>query len=193
MKRLFGTLLLLTLSAFAADEYKIDPAHSSVTFSVRHMMLSNVPGRFSQISGTILLDEKDMTRSSVEAVIKTTSISTDNEGRDKDLRGPNFFDAEKYPDATFKSKKIEKRGDQWVAIGDLTIKDVTKQVEMPFEFSKGSTPFGPAIGISSSLKINRQDYHVTYNRVMDNGGLVVANDVKLELNLEARPPKKTGN
>src|SRR5437868_6045643 len=101
-----ATLLVFTLSAFAADEYKIDPVHSSVTFSVRHMGISNVPGRFSDVSGTILLDEKDLTKSSVTAVIKTASIDTNNPGRDKDLKGPNFFDTDKYPEATFRSTRI---------------------------------------------------------------------------------------
>src|SRR5205085_11657931 len=130
--------LAITISAFAADEYKIDPVHSSVTFSVRHMGISNVPGRFSDVSGTILLDEKDLTKSSVTAVIKTASIDTNNPNRDKDLKGPNFFDTDKYPEATFKSTRIEKRGDQYVAIGNFTLKDVTKEIELPFEFSKGN-------------------------------------------------------
>jgi polyisoprenoid-binding protein YceI len=182
-------VLLITVSVFA-DEYVIDKVHSGANFSVRHMMLSNVHGRFSDVSGTINYDEKDVTKSSVTAVIKTASISTDNENRDKDLRSANFFDTDKYPEATFKSTKVEKRGDQLVAIGDLTIKGVTKQVEMPFELVKANTPMGPGIGVNATLKINRQDFGVNYNRTMDNGGLVVGNDVTLELNVEAHPPKK---
>jgi len=180
-------LFALSLSAFAAEEYKIDPVHSSVTFNVRHMGISNVPGRFSDVSGTILLDEKDLTKSSVTAVIKTASIDTNNANRDNDLKGENFFDTAKYPEATFKSTRIEKRGDQYVAIGNFTLKDVTKQIELPFELTKGNTPFGPAIGITTSITINRQDCHVTYNRLLDNGGLVVANNVKLDISLEAKP------
>jgi polyisoprenoid-binding protein YceI len=182
-------VLLITVSVFA-DEYAIDKVHSGVNFSVRHMMLSNVHGRFSDVTGTINYDEKDVTKSSVTAVIKTASISTDNENRDKDLRSANFFDTDKFPEATFKSTKVEKRGDQLVAIGDLTIKGVTKQVEMPFELVKANTPMGPGIGVNATLKINRQDFGVNYNRTMDNGGLVVGNDVTLELNVEAHPPRK---
>src|SRR5437868_6158644 len=108
--------LAFAVSAVAADQYTIDPAHSSATFTVRHMMISTVPGRFSGISGTINYDEKDITKSSVEATIKTATINTDNESRDKDLRSPNYFDVEKHPDITFKSTKVEKRGNQLVAI-----------------------------------------------------------------------------
>jgi polyisoprenoid-binding protein YceI len=122
--------------------------------------------------------------------VKTASISTNNEGRDKDLRGESFFETDKYPEAHFVSKKIEKRGDQWYAIGDLTIKDVTKQVEMPFELNAANTPFGPAIGITASTKINRKDFHSNYGRGMDSGGAGVGDEVKLEISLEARAPRK---
>jgi polyisoprenoid-binding protein YceI len=180
----------LAASAFAADTLNIDTAHSSVQFTVRHMLISNVPGNITGITGTINYDPQDVTKSSVDANIKVSTINTANENRDKDLRGPNFFDTDKYPEARFVSKKIEKRGDQLVAIGDLTIKDVTKQIELPFEVSSGSTPFGPAVGISASTKINRKDFHINYNRLMDNGGAVVSDEVKLEINLEAKPPRK---
>lgn len=183
-------LILFSLPAFAAETLNIDPAHSSVSFTVRHMMISNVPGHFGDVSGTVQYDEKDLAKSSIDVTVKTASINTNNEGRDKDLRGVNFFDTDKYPEAHFVSKKIEKRGEQWYALGDLTIKDVTKQVEMPFELSSANTPMGPAIGITASTKINRKDFHVNYGRVMDNGGAVVGDEVKLEISLEAKPPRK---
>ena len=185
-----AAILILSVSAFAADALQIDPAHSSINFRVRHMLISNVPGSITGITGTINYDDKDLTRSSIEAVIKVSTINTNNEGRDKDLRGANFFDTDKYPEARFVSKRIEKRGDNYFAIGDLTIKDVTKEIELPFELAKNNTPAGPAIGVSASTTINRKDYHITYNRVMDNGGAVVSDDVKLEINLEAKPPRK---
>jgi len=186
----FAAILVIAAPMFAADTLNIDPAHSSVSFTVRHMMISNVPGRFGKISGTVNYDAQDITKSSIDVKVDTTSINTDNENRDRDLRGPNFFETDKYPEAHFVSKKIEKRGDQWYAMGDLTIKDVTKQVELPFELNAGQTPMGPAIGITASTKINRKDYHINYGRVMDNGGAVVSDDVKLEINIEARPPRK---
>ena len=186
----FIAILIFSLRAFAAETLNIDPAHSSVSFTVRHMLISNVPGHFGDVSGTVQYDERDLAKSSIDVKVKTASISTNNEGRDKDLRGESFFETDKYPEAHFVSKKIEKRGDQWYAIGDLTIKDVTKQVEMPFELNAANTPFGPAIGITASTKINRKDYHINYGRVMDNGGAVVSDEVKLEISLEARAPKK---
>lgn len=183
-------ILILSVSAFAADALQIDPAHSSINFHVRHMLISNVPGSITGITGTINYDDQDVTKSSIEAIIKVSTINTNNEGRDKDLRGPSFFDTDKYPEAKFVSKRIEKRGDNYVAIGDLTIKDVTKEIELPFELAKNNTPAGPAIGVSASTTINRKDYHINYNRVMDNGGAVVSDEVKLEINLEAKPPRK---
>lgn len=183
-------ILILSVSAFAADALQIDPAHSSINFRVRHMLISNVPGSITGITGTIHYDDQDVTKSSIEAIIKVSTINTNNEGRDKDLRGASFFDTEKYPEAKFVSKRIEKRGDNYVAIGDLTIKDVTKEIELPFELAKNNTPAGPAIGVNASTTINRKDYHINYNRMMDNGGAVVSDEVKLEINLEAKPPRK---
>jgi polyisoprenoid-binding protein YceI len=183
-------ILVLSVSAFAADVLQIDSGHSSINFHVRHMLISNVPGSITGITGTIHYDDQDVTKSSIDAIIKVSTINTNNEGRDKDLRGPSFFDTDKYPEAKFVSKRIEKRGDNYVAIGDLTIKDVTKQIELPFELAKNDTPAGPAIGVSASTTINRKDYHINYNRVMDNGGAVVSDEVKLEINLEAKPPRK---
>lgn len=183
---LLTPFLLLSALAFAAPEtFTIDKAHSSVNFSVKHMMVSNVTGRFTDITGTVVYDEQDPTKSSVNATVKTASINTDNNSRDNDLRGPDFFDTAKYPEATFKSKKVEKRGDQWWLIGTLTIKDVSKDVEMPFEITRGKTQFGIRIGATAAIKINRQDYHLTYNKVMDTGGVMVSNEVKIEFNLEA--------
>lgn len=179
--------LALSVSAFAADEYKIDPSHSTVGFNVKHMMVSTVPGRFTEFSGTIVFDEKDPSKSSVNATIKAASINTDNAQRDTHLKSADFFDAEKFPEIKFVSKKIEKRGEQWVAVGDLTIKDVTKQVEIPFELNQATTGRGKLIGIDGAVKINRQDYHVTWQRPLQQaGGLTVSDDVKITLNLEAR-------
>lgn len=184
--RLFAALLMLASIAVAADEYKIDPAHSAANFSVKHMLISTVHGRFSSVSGTIFYDEKDPSKSSVEAVIKADSINTDNEGRDKHLKSADFFEVEKYPEITFKSKRVEKRGNQLVAIGTLTIKNVSKDIELPFEINKLVTPRGTLIGVGATTQINRQDYGVSWSRKLDTGGLAVSDDVKVELNLEAK-------
>lgn len=183
--RLFAAILALASFASAADEFKIDPAHSQANFSVKHMLISTVHGRFSNVAGTIIFDEKDPSKCSVEAIIKADSINTDNEARDKHLKSPDFFEVEKYPDITFKSKKVEKRGNQWVAIGTLTIKNVSKDIELPFEIAKLENPRGTRVGVGATTQINRQDYGVSWSRKLDNGGMVVADDVKIELNVEA--------
>lgn len=191
MKRIAMTLftlaLALTLSAaaFASDEYKIDPAHSSANFSVRHMMVSTVKGRFTDVSGAIVYDEKDITKSSVTAVIKTASVNTDNAQRDTHLKTPDFFDATKYPEIKFASTKIEKRGDQLVAIGNLTVKDVTKQVELPFTVVAAEVKGRKLIGVEASIKIIRYDYNVNY----DPTGAGVGKEVTIDINLEAGVPK----
>lgn len=186
----FAAVVLLAATAFAADEYKIDPVHSSANFSVKHLGIATVRGRFTGVSGTIVYDEKDVTKSAVTATIKTATVTTDNEGRDKDLRSDTFFDVEKFPEMTFVSKKVEKRGGQLVAIGTLTMKDVSKDVEIPFEIDKGNTPMGVRVGVTANFKINRKDYHINYNRMMDTGGVVVSDEVKIELNVEGVLPRK---
>ena len=172
---------------FAAEDYKIDPVHSSANFSVRHMMVSTVTGRFAGgMSGTIHYDDKDISKSSVKATIKVASVNTDNENRDKDLRGQNFFDADKYPEITFESQRVEKRGDGYVAIGNFTMKGVTKQIELPFTIG-GRINDGKGhgrIGVQSSTTVNRQDYGISWNRTVDGGGVVVSNEVKIDLNVE---------
>ena len=183
---LLTAVALLSSFAFAADEFKVDPVQSSATFTVKHMLISNVSGRFSNVTGTIVYDEKDLGKSSVHAVIKAATINTDNPGRDADLKGADFFEADKYPDITFKSKRIEKRGDQLVAIGTLTMKDVSKDIEVSFEIATLKTAHGTRLGVTASTKLNRQDYHIKYSKTLDNGGMMVANDVRIELNLEAQ-------
>lgn len=188
MRYLRTGLVALAVLAFAsaalgADVYTIDGAHSSATFSVRHLKISTVPGRFSDISGTITYDEKDVTKSSVEAHIKTASISTDNSMRDKDLKSANYFDVEKFPEITFKSTKIEKRGDQLVAIGDFTMHGVTKQIELPFEVNKATMRGQTVIGATAETKLSRKDYGIT------SGGMMVDDDVKIALSVEAHPEK----
>jgi len=176
-------------SALAADEYKIDPVHSTVGFNVKHMMVSTVHGRFNDFSGQILYDDKDPSKSSVKVTIKAASINTDNTGRDTDLRSPNFLDVEKFPEITFQSKSVERKGDAYVAHGTLTIHGVAKDVDLPFSLNGPlTTPRGKVLGADAGLTINRMDYGVSWSRSLDGGGMVVSNDVKIELNVEARTP-----
>ncbi len=177
------TLLASASLALAADTYQIDGAHSSANFTVKHLGISSVHGRFSVVSGTILFDENSPEKSSVTAVIKTTSVSTDNSMRDRHLNSPDFLDTAKYPEMKFESTSVRHvGGDSYIAIGNLTIKDVTKQVEIPFTLARGKGPRGEArVGVDGALTIKRFDYHVSY----DPTGMTVGNDIKIELSVEA--------
>ncbi len=190
VRKMLYSFLAVILSAnllFAGDTYTLDVAHSKVEFTVTHMMISKVTGKFREFSGTIMYDEKDMSKWSASVDIKTASIFTDNEKRDNHLRSDDFFNAEKYPLITFRSKRFEKRGDQYVAIGDLTIRDVTKEIELPFTITgKVVDPWGNTrIGVEAELVINRQDYGVKWSKSLDKGGLVVSNEVKITISLSA--------
>lgn len=197
MSRLASVLAALVLAAApanspAAETYQLDPAHTFVSFSVAHLGLSRARGSFRDVAGTIQYDSADVTKSSVEVRIKTASVDTDNEGRDQHLRSPDFFDAEKFPEMTFKSRRVERRGQTYVARGELTIKGVAKEVELPFTLSGPiKDPFGgpSRLGVNGSLTIDRRDYGITWSRVMDGGGLFVGNDVTIDISLEASIPK----
>lgn len=171
----------------AADKYALDPSHSSVGFAVKHMVVAKVKGYFDDYTVTILYDDKDITKSSVEVAIKTASIDTKNAKRDEHLRSPDFFDAAKYPEITFKSKRIEKSGEGYVAVGDLTMRGVTKEIQLPFTFAGVITdPYGNTrLGLSAATKLNRQDYGLSWSKTLDNGGLVVSDDVEIEIETEA--------
>jgi polyisoprenoid-binding protein YceI len=191
MRKYLGlTLLLLSLcgAALAADEFKIDPNHSSVNFAVSHAGgISTVVGRFTSFEGKIVFDDKDVSKSSVSVNIKTASINTDVAPRDNDLRSPNYFDVEKFPEMTFQSKSIEKKVDGYLAHGTLTIKGVAKDVDLPFEF-KGPVDAGQnrgkVMGAHASVTVSRLDFGVGKPTPM------IGTDVKIELYVEARmaPP-----
>jgi polyisoprenoid-binding protein YceI len=184
------SLLLVALLALAslafADEYKIDKGHSQVGFIAKHLMITNVNGRFTDFSGTITYDAQDVSKSAVSVNIKTASVTTDNTSRDNDLRNSEFLDVAKFPEMTFVSKKVEKRGGQLVLTGDLTIKGVTKTVEIPFTLSGPvNDPWGNTrIAAEGSTTINRRDYGVTYNATMKDGAAVVGDQVKITLEVE---------
>ena len=179
----FTVILLATSLVFAADSYKIDPVHSNVGFSVKHMTVSNVSGSFDQYDGQVIFDPKDLANSKVEVSIQVSSINTRNEKRDGHLKSPDFFDVAKFPTIIFVSKKITSTE----IIGDLTLRGVTKEVTIP------ATIVGPVkggmgkdvIGINGSLTLNRQDYGINYNKILDQGGLAVSNDVGINVSFEA--------
>ena len=174
-------------SALAADTYVTDSSHTLVGFTIRHLMINKVRGKFNEFQGTIVYDENDITKSSMRGTINVASIDTDNEKRDNHLRSPDFFDAAGHPQITFTSQRVEKRGDEHVLIGDLTMRDTTREVEIPFTITgKITDPRGKIrIGFEATIELNRKDYGVAYHKIMDNGGLVVGDTVKIELMGEA--------
>jgi polyisoprenoid-binding protein YceI len=182
-----AAVTLIPASTFAADKYAIDASHTSTDFSVKHMVITNVKGGFADISGVIMYDENDVAKSSVDVTIKTASINTNNEKRDDHLRSADFFDAEKHPDITFKSKSVSKTDEGMIMVGTLTIKGTSKEVSIPFEITgKVDDPWGSTrIGAEGNLTIDRRDYGLTWNKALETGGLVVGNDIKIELNVEA--------
>jgi polyisoprenoid-binding protein YceI len=177
---LLAFVLLVTAQVFAADEFTIDPAHSSANFAVKHLMISTVHGRFSDVSGTIFCDEKDLSKS-VLAVIKTASVNTDNQMRDKDLRSANFFETDKYPEMRFQSTKVEKIGDQLQVTGNLTMKGVTRQVTLPIALARAEVKGKTRLGIETSTTLNRFDYNVSF----DSTGATVGKEIKVDINVEA--------
>jgi polyisoprenoid-binding protein YceI len=190
----------LSLPAGAATStWQIDPNHSAAQFAVRHLAISTVRGAFTKVNGTIQLDDKDMSRSSVEVTIDADSVDTRVPNRDKDLRSDHFFDVQKYPTITFKSTKVELAEPGKLKVtGDLTIHGVTKPVVLDVEGPTAAVkdPWGnQRAAANATTKINRQDYGVKWNATMDGGGLVVGDDVAITIDLEMvqKPAAKAGN
>jgi polyisoprenoid-binding protein YceI len=170
---------------------QIDPVHSRVGFSVRHMMVTTVRGVFSKFQGTIDLDQADFTRSTLEGRIETDSIDTGNADRDNHLRTTDFFDAKTSPTMTFKSTSIEKKGDDYVVHGHLTLRGVTKPITLQAEYAgTAKNPYGEMIiGVSASGSISRKEFGLVWNAALETGGVAVSDTVKLELDVQAKLPK----
>jgi len=188
-----GLAAILSLPAGAAtSEWKIDPAHSSAQFSVRHMAISTVRGAFSKVNGTIVLDDKDITKSTVDVTIDVSTVDTREPGRDNDLRSDKFFDVAHFPTMTFKSKKIEQAAAGKLKVtGDLTIRGTTKEVILDVEGPTApiKDPFGfMRAAASATTTINRQNFGVKWNATMDNGGVVVGDDVNITIDAEMVKP-----
>jgi polyisoprenoid-binding protein YceI len=186
-------------AAAATSTWQIDPNHSAAQFAVRHLAISTVRGAFTKVNGTVQLDDKDISKSTVEVTIDAASVDTRVADRDKDLRSDHFFDAEKYPTLTFKSTKAERVAPGKLKVtGDLTIHGVTKQVVLDVEGPTAPVkdPWGnQRAAANATTKINRQDFGVKWNAKMDNGGLVVGDDVAITIDVElVQPgPAKVGN
>lgn len=188
LKPLVATLVLAAPSLAFAAEYEFDLEHTRAQFSVKHMMVANVRGSFSKVTGTANLDEKDITRSTVEAVIDATTVNTNEPKRDEHLRSPDFLDVAKYPTITFKSTKVQKAGkDKLKVSGDLTIHGVTKPAVLEVEgfTSELKDPWGNIKrGGVASTKINRKDFGLVWNKMMEAGGVAVGEEVVITLDLE---------
>jgi polyisoprenoid-binding protein YceI len=170
------------------ERYEIDPAHSSLQFSVRHLMVSNVRGTFTGVKGTALYDPADPSASHVEATVDVNTINTNDPQRDAHLKSPDFFDAAGFPVITFRSTKIEKKGeDQFAVAGDLTIHGVTKPVMLDVNevSEQAKDPWGNArIGASVKTKLKRSDFGLTWNAALEAGGFMIGDDVKLDFEIE---------
>jgi len=184
---------LFFIALAASDEsraeavtYAIDPDHSQVIFKVKHMGISTVTGRFDLVEGSYTFDEAEIDNSSVETTIQTASVNTNKQKRDDHLKSPDFLNVDKYPTITFKSKEVKKGGDGLIIVGDLTINGVTKQVELDAEYGgKAVDPMGnERTAFTAETKIDRKDYGITWNKTLDTGGLVVGDDVRIELEVE---------
>lgn len=193
MKTVISLLALtfgLGTAAYAADnEWTVDSSHSSALFSVKHMMVSTLPGQMSGVKGKVEFDGKNVDTIKVSATIDPKTISTADAGRDEHLRGKDFFDVEKFPSITFESTGVSSKGkDGFKLAGKLTLHGVTKPVElavdMPSDSLKDLKKGTEKIGASATTTINRQDFGISFNHNLDQGGVAISNDVKITLNLE---------
>ena len=188
-RAILSTMLLLQpLAAYAVNtEWKIDPAHTAAHFTVKHMMVSNVRGNFSKVSGTVTYDGKNLANSTVTATIDTSTVNTNESRRDEHLKSPDFFDVTKYPTMTFKSTKVEPQKDGFKIIGNLTLHGVTKPVVLTADTLPPAIkdPYGNLrTGTEAKAKINRKDFGLAFDKNLDNGGALVGDDVDIAIDIE---------
>ena len=171
--------------------WTLDPSHSLVEFSAKHMMITTVKGRFADVTGTINIDEANPDRSTVEVEIATASIDTRSEQRDAHLRSADFLDVDNYPTITFRSKRVEgahaEAGDSFKIVGDLTIRGTTREVTLDATFEgTGTDPWGgERASFSAQTTIDRRDFDLTWNVALETGGILVSNQIKLSLEVQA--------
>ncbi len=179
------SLLLPALAAAQPVTYKVDADHSGVGFSIRHFV-SNVPGRFRDFDGVIKYDRQNPPASSVEFTVKTASIDTANNDRDEHLRGKDFFDVQSFPNLTFTSTRVAARDATTLDVtGNLTMHGVTKEITIPVQvLGTMKTPTGEKAGFETAFTVNRKDYGIVWNRVLDAGGSVLGDDVKVSIAIE---------
>jgi len=183
-----AVLCLAAPGLLLAAPWEFDPAHTGVHFKVRHLMISSVRGEFEKVSGKIVYDESDVTKSSGDIAIETASINTRVAKRDEHLRSPDFLDVAKYPAITFRSKRVEKAGNGTLKMtGDLTIRGVTKEVVLAVEgpTQEIKDPMGNRrVGGQAAAKINRKDFGLVWNKALETGGVVVGDEVEITIDVE---------
>jgi len=180
-----AALALPRRAAHGADTYKLDPAHTSVCFYFRHLGICSIPGRFNEIAGAVVLDGNSLKE--ITATIQVRSVDTGIAQRDNHLRTADFFDEAKYPVITLTTKRMEKEGEQLVAFGDLTMHGVTKELRLPVTLhGPFMDPWGNVrIGLEAKAKLNRRDFGINYNQVLEGGIQAVGEEVEISLNAEA--------
>jgi polyisoprenoid-binding protein YceI len=178
----------MTTTANSIVTWKIDPAHSRAEFKVKHMMISNVKGSFSDLNGTLIEDTSNPALSKVDATIDINTVSTGDAQRDTHLKSADFFHHEQHPHMTFRSTRVEKKGNEEYAVtGDLTIRGATKSVVFAVDgpSSPGKDPWGNTrIGLSATTKINRKDFGLTWNAALEAGGILVGEEVQITLDIQ---------
>ena len=184
--RSFVALAALVALPAAASTWEIDPNHTESSFVVKHLMVSNVRGQFGKTTGTIVQDDKDITKSKADLTIDATTVNTRVDKRDAHLKSPDFFDVEKFPTITFKSTKIVKgEGNTLKAEGDLTIHGVTRPVVLNVEYTPETLAGGKTIrGLTATTKINRKDFGLNWNRTIEAGGVMVGEEVAITVEAE---------
>jgi polyisoprenoid-binding protein YceI len=189
----FGALVCLPLTVQAEPaRWTVDPDHSTVEFRVAHMVVSKTTGRFMDYAGFIEMDAEAGTVKAIEATIKTASVNTNHEKRDAHLRNADFFDVEQYPTMTFKMKSYKKTQEGYLALGDLTLHGVTKEIALAGHYNGvAKDPWGNTrAGFSAEGKLNRKDFGMVWNKTLDSGGLVVGDEVQIRLEIECIKVKK---
>ena len=201
-KTSLGVLLLICISMMAGAgisgaemaRYDVDPDHSSIEFSVAHMVVSKTKGRFTDYKGFVEMDPEGLKIKEIEAVINTASVTTMHEKRDGHIKNEDFFNVEKYPTMTYKMKYSRKEGDNIIAIGDLTMLGVTREVTLTGKFNGlVKDPFGNTrAGFTAEGKLNRKDFGMNWSKLLDSGGMVVGDDITLKLEIESIKAKPVG-
>ena len=191
---LAASLVALGSPLFAQNVYQLDPAHSSARFAVKHMTVSEVHGEFDKVSGAVSYDPKNVSGDKLEATIELGSVNTNQPQRDADLKSPNFFDVAKFPTMTFRGTHFERRGNELIATGDLTLHGVTKPLTLVISqiTPEVKDPYGmQRFGAHASATLNRKDFGITWNQTLDNGGSIVSDEVVINLDAEfVRPATK---